>query len=279
MLQPWHPISASPLWLFSILVLLLVGFDLVLVRWLRLGKVAWKRVDYIWLIVAALGLYGAAADVRRTAAANSLPLQHDLRQVAYLSVVDSVRFMTGPAVCREFVRSNSSPKNFDEVQVEFNRVCTFARTLAHALPTTEPKALDRDFFLRRPPVTESALRENYQWLDQRVEDYLTADRQYSETVRGVERTSMDLFYAAIAPVLLVVALALRITKVTGEIRLERQTNFQRKMSKPGESGEPGCDNRRRMETIERPSPAFQEAEVNSDVSSPSSSSGPPGKTL
>jgi hypothetical protein len=38
----------TKLWpLIAFFVALLIGFHLVLVFWLKLGKVAWKRVDYI----------------------------------------------------------------------------------------------------------------------------------------------------------------------------------------------------------------------------------------
>ena len=48
----------------SIFVAKLIFLHAVLVFWLKLGKCAWKIVDYIWLSLAALGIFGAAGQAR-----------------------------------------------------------------------------------------------------------------------------------------------------------------------------------------------------------------------
>jgi hypothetical protein len=221
MLQPWIPLTAKPLWLFGILTVLLILFDLVLVRWLKLNKVAWKRVDYIWLSVAAIGLYGTAAEVRRLTAEESLPMRKEIREAAYDRVIDSVRLSTGGAVCRKFVRTDLSPPNFDEIVREFDSACKFTTTLAGAIPPKAPEKLDTTIFKRRPVVTDEGLKEQFGWIDSSLSDYFLADAAYRETERAKRRSDIDLAYSVGAPLLLIIALALRITKVTGEIRLDR----------------------------------------------------------
>lgn len=49
MTDPWMPPTTHLAVVLSAFGFALVIFDLVLVRWLKLGKVAWKRVDYLWL--------------------------------------------------------------------------------------------------------------------------------------------------------------------------------------------------------------------------------------
>ena len=49
-----------------------VLFHLLLVLWLKIGKRAWKIVDYIWLSLAALGIFGAAGQARQLVATNTV---------------------------------------------------------------------------------------------------------------------------------------------------------------------------------------------------------------
>lgn len=218
---PWLPITSEPSSLFIILVAFLLLFDWVLVRWLKLGKVAWKRVDYIWLGAAAIGLWGVATDVRRIAASSWLPWQREYRLISYQRVIRDVHALTETYVCRDFVRSDLSPENFNLVQKEFDSACAFGRELTEKLPTTPPDRLDRAIFRQRPIVTQASLRDLYLQLDQSLDSYEGAHRQYMSTVLAAERSSTEVAFSFASPVLFVMALALRFTKVTGEIRLDR----------------------------------------------------------
>ena len=73
------PFTASTWTILLIFVVLLIVFDLILVRWLKLGNFAWKIVDYIWLGVGALGLIGAASQSRQITATNFLPFAVEVK--------------------------------------------------------------------------------------------------------------------------------------------------------------------------------------------------------
>ena len=220
-LKPWSPFTSSPLTLLIIFVILLVILDVALVRVLRLGKVAWKRVDYVWLAITALGLISGAGEVRRLAASSSIEQQRDSRNFAYQRLLDSVRMTTGPSVWRTFVRSELSPPNFDEIQRHYDAVCKFAQTLLRALPSEPPDELNHAVFSGRPATNHADLREQYAWIDESAKSYDDANEQYHSTAGSAERTSGEVALAVLSPLLLAVALALRFTKVTGEIGLER----------------------------------------------------------
>ena len=49
-------ISATPLYLFLVFVVVLAAMHLALVRRRSLSDIAWKHMDYVWLAAAALGL-------------------------------------------------------------------------------------------------------------------------------------------------------------------------------------------------------------------------------
>ncbi|MFH1741647.1 MAG: hypothetical protein ABIH23_21795 [bacterium] len=64
------PILIQTRWIFGVFIFAIVAFHLVLVCWMKLGEKAWKRVDYIWLVVGALGILSALEKPRETLAKN-----------------------------------------------------------------------------------------------------------------------------------------------------------------------------------------------------------------
>jgi hypothetical protein len=69
------PASANLTIVFAVFIAALILFYLVLVRWIGLGKIGWKYIDYIWLSFGALGLVSTAADVRMTSASTLAGMQ------------------------------------------------------------------------------------------------------------------------------------------------------------------------------------------------------------
>jgi hypothetical protein len=213
------PLAAHPGQLLSVFVALLVIFDLILVRWLKIDAIAWKRVDYIWLCAAAVGLIGTSMDARRVLAEAAIDNRRIDRELAYAEVLYNVKFMTGPAVCRTFTRREYSPSNFDQIQAEYDAVCKFARE--SALPTKPPETLTEFHMASRPSTSNEVLLDIFKDLDRALARYRTADSEYHGTVDMAKRRGADLALITISPILVTLALALRITKVTGELAEKR----------------------------------------------------------
>jgi len=205
----------------------LVVFDLVLVRWLKLGKVAWKRVDYVWLGFAAFGLIGSVAQVRISSASAQLGLFEQRATTAFNDAKSLVDFYaTKPGViCRTFVRSEHSapPDQFQRMQHEYDVACQWITQFAKAIPSRPPNPItriDQSILPPRPEVTDSALKGKFRGLDRQF-GFFNQRVDELEIVRaraGATATEQTIVY--LWPFLLAFALALRITKVTGEIRFE-----------------------------------------------------------
>jgi len=221
------PLSARPAVVLGVFAVLLVLFDVLLVRWLKLGKVAWKRVDYIWLGFGALGLLGAVAQVRMASAAAQIEMHESRVAVALNSVKSLIELYakTPGAICRTFVRSEYSPppEEFQRSQNEYNTACAWAKQMADTLAmraSSPPEPIDRASLPSRPVVADGALRDMFRGLDRQFEYF----DQNIETYRAVreksKQTPFEQFLVFLGPFLLAIALAIRITKVTGEIKLE-----------------------------------------------------------
>ncbi len=210
--------------LLGIFVFFLFTLDIILVRWLKLGKTAWKRVDYIWLAVAGLGLLSTSSEARRLLATNLIENQKVFTAALYSHFQQQVQFGTGPVICRQFVRTQYSPENLDEAQREYDVACEYFKSLVTVLPATVSEEFDRveiPSSLKRPSVTDRILIEDFKRLDQAFGDYDQAQQVLEELVASQSRSNLEMTVAILGPLLLAFALALRITKVTGEIKLEK----------------------------------------------------------
>lgn len=219
------PFFTATTGVFAVFVASLVAFDLILVRWLKLGKTAWKRVDYIWLGVGVLGILGSV-EVPRTIVSHNLLAQAEFGMIWSASNLRiTAGFGTSPAICRTFVRSEFSPPEpeFSDSQREYDAVCSWFKSVAKVLPkepanVTAPIAMES--FGPIPATSDSQLR----WA---VAEFENAVRGANQQLAEIERlraigaqTEFESVLRILGPLLLTIAVALRITKVTGELKNE-----------------------------------------------------------
>ncbi len=137
-------------------------------------------------------------------------------------VETALHFGRSAAICRRFVRSEFSPPQaeFDRIQREFDAQCAWF--------TQAIERLNSSPFPKRQPVTLDDLggpppKGGDDWASTRVpgtiQHYNAAVTQLRRLSEEARQTDLELMLTAIGPFLLVIALALRIAKVSGEIRL------------------------------------------------------------
>src|SRR5712691_11505925 len=116
------PGITSTLWVLGTFLLALAVFHLLLVWWMPLDKIAWKKVDYFWLSLALLGVICGVWSARQEIASGVVSTARSRLEFAASQVEDRLAFGRGPAICRTFVRSEYSPppEEFDRIQREFN---------------------------------------------------------------------------------------------------------------------------------------------------------------
>jgi hypothetical protein len=219
MFNPFFPPTTRPVWVFVAFLLVLGISDIVLVRWLRVGRRGWKYLDYVWLGFGVLGLIGSAAEARRAVASAQIGFANDHKASSYDLLRAEAGFVSGGAVCRRFERDEWSPSNLPEIQAEYDRVCEYGKQLKARLPAEPPQQLDVTPFRNRPKVGDGMLSQIYAELDSAVLRYQGVETRVAEVLTAAERSEADVTWSILSPLLLAVALALRITKVTGELKL------------------------------------------------------------
>jgi hypothetical protein len=218
--QPFFPSGANLYVVFGVFAFLLILFDLTLVRWARLSSSSWKIVDYIWLGFAALGLFSAAAQVRALAATNQISMFQQRAAVGsshLRGLVTLLESRPGP-LCRTF------PRSLEGVQQEYDQACEWFDHLGSAilreLPMP-PKPISAASLPSRPDASIDDLNVIIDGFYRQLESYNQDVEALLAVYNATQRSDFEDQLIYLGPFLLALALALRISKVTGEIKLAR----------------------------------------------------------
>ena len=202
-------------------------FHVVLVFMAKLDKNAWKWVDYFWLSFALIGLVGQVAESRRITATGFRSMSEAKLESNFRILRDRIDFYANSeAFCRQPVRTSSSPpeEEFNRIKLEFDRACEWAKKYASTMPKTVQPPFAELLWIEFPYAqneASSATKDSMDSIRQSVEEYNLLVREHTGLLQSQEKSEFERTLAMLSPLLLAVALALRITKVTGEIRLDR----------------------------------------------------------
>ena len=213
-------LAASPA-LTSLLfggVLVVLHYALVF-KW-PLSDLTWKKVDYAWLGVAAIGLLLASYQADHFLSARAVrDAEIPRTQMEYRILRDSIR-ANASSFCSPHARSLWSPPDYDAIVTEHQLLCDATRELDSAMPmeVSPPfPALPDTGYKTLPlnPRYETWFAEN---LTRQADRYESQRRRYLEFDASRQAAPLEEGFTILGPFFLALALALRITKVSGEIR-------------------------------------------------------------
>lgn len=144
--------------------------------------------------------------------------------VAYDLLRGHLKFGADIGYCRTFVRSAFSPSNMEEGQKEYDLVCEWNKAAFSVLPMLDihsPVKLKSDLFASFPKVKEQMLTNYRQEGENLVASFNEAVERLLQVRAAMEHSSLERTLSILWPLLLGISVALRITKVTGELRLEK----------------------------------------------------------
>ena len=219
---------ATDFWsLLGILLVLVVLCHATILGLLKLDKVGLKRLDYFWLGIAAIGLIKTAGDTRAWWATSQLPsaarrLDFSIGELQSRVVQNPPRYLS-----TEFIRTEYSPPEpeFSNVQAQYRRAWEWVKSLPPHLPVSPGPPYPKIDFAKAPPpdgITDPNVESTVQWIQRLLNEYESRRKEYEVLMTEVKRTDGEAMYLVFGPILLCLALAIRITKVTGEIRMERK---------------------------------------------------------
>jgi len=207
-------------WYFLLLLgFFLAAFHYLFIRKFPLCNKTWKRLDYLWLGVAAIGLISLASNIRIDIASNWVDFERQ-RATSYFSITGFLQ--ENPVdtyYCMEIATSDNSPPNIDEIIQDFDAACTWREEVHVLLSNLKPEELPEIPLASLPKMGTQQLTftdiEN--WLTKMTAEYNAQRQIYYDTVALSKRSGFENFLEFLAPYLLSFALAIRITKVTYEV--------------------------------------------------------------
>ena len=192
--------------------------------WYRLRPASfWKKIDYAWLSMAFLGLIGTVNANRVTYSDRMAELATHRSKFAFEWVQQVAKFGMN-AGCREFVPSEFSPSPdvMEKTQREFDEQCQWFRKIAEALKNIDSTSIQQINILQLAgSQPKGGDQEAYTSFNESVVRYNTLIMELEILKDTEDSKGWTEGIQFLSPFLFAIALALRITKVSGEIKLTK----------------------------------------------------------
>jgi hypothetical protein len=203
-----------------IFLLLLLLFHVLFVWWKPLTDRQWKQVDYIWVGLSVFALLFYVADFRKYTDKIDFAYKDSNWRSMIPIVAGYFTWMEGYLCHTEFTITENTPKNWQETADKRKKACDFISgaqiNVKNEVNKPEPD-LRSELILSGKDVLEAALGKNY--VDAILNNLETQHKLTTIRNELRERTRDDLSLAKVfAFLFLVIALPLRLTKVTADVK-------------------------------------------------------------
>ncbi|WP_205756844.1 hypothetical protein [Solilutibacter silvestris] len=218
----------NPLYLFLFFILIAITFHIALVRHWPLNELNWKKVDYLWISLSLISIIGLSATIRTDWYSTTLIIDRYARQSRLEDLKHALADATGAAICRATLRTEYSPSNIDQIVAEYQSACEVFKKLS-SIDTLNNKDEARGFVELLPESLQPLRRkfnqpeiiEEFDSIENAHNGFLKSIQEENKTRNLASKSDFEKIMSIFAAPLLVIALALRLTKVTGEISLKK----------------------------------------------------------
>lgn len=199
----------------------LIIFHYLLVWRKNLSKKLWKKIDYVWLSTALLGIISIISEQRINTAQNWFTIEQGRLEFLYNQIKYSVNPSQHSYYCMEFIKTDYSPIDFDERVRNSQLECQWTKKAYEYVSKIDIQKLPTIKYEDFPQINfTSPYFDNYTRLKQEINDYNKQLKIVLEMKELSNKSSFENILFDIAPFILILALSLRITKVTGELKYD-----------------------------------------------------------
>lgn len=207
-------------WIFGIFAIATLIFHAIFIwRW-KLKAVDWKRVDYVWLSMALIGLVSTVGNGRELLARNLLQIE----QSRLASLYEHMRYQARVGLPEPLCFASENPSKFQSPEVarqrarEFGSQCAWFKKVSAVLDASDsPKKLAYDGF---GPFPAGGDQNAHARFTEVVELFNSETDRVDHLAAEAKSTDFEEIARLLGPALIALALALRITKVTAEVKAE-----------------------------------------------------------
>jgi len=220
----------------AILLLFILSalLHLLFIRLYKLGKVGWKVVDYVWLFLAVIGTIGTVAESSK--AKLNIIVEERIKDSAKLlqSIKSDADSGSQLPQLIKFAKEKNLNWYTDISKLDAEAYSGWCKSVtAQVADISSGKAQSLDYFKGRYPLGPDVSNIS---LSRRLSKSILDFAEYNSDVREIARLKEEiksqehkiLSSKVWSPLLLIIALALRFAKATGELIIERQSQKQQK---------------------------------------------------
>ncbi len=215
--------DGSTLAIFFVILTILLHIMLII---FKPGKLILRITDYIWILVAFIGLVKLTSDIRQMVVNNYVQNESLRVDHARSFLVDSLKYLKLDA-CRTFFRTKESPDNFDEIVQDYNSSCLwFKKNIEQSPYPFDTIINNKDYFSSmKQSVSNISMLEHIASIQKIQKTYLDAKDKLQNIEHLKSKADGELLLFYLSPLIICFALSLRLTKVTGDWMLERRKNI------------------------------------------------------
>lgn len=173
----------------------------------------WKKVEIIFLILSFISILGVCQ--RADAILNSIELESEMYRFSFIKgqIKEKISYMQGPSICREFIKNEFTPSNFDEVDRQYKFTCNFFKENASKISDeiTAGRELSLDAF-------DQSKVENNRVIMQDIFHWGSIGKQYNQLMHSIKSKQenqprgFSAILIVLSPMILTFALSLRMSK-------------------------------------------------------------------
>jgi hypothetical protein len=191
----------------------------------RFGDIHWKRVDYVWIIAGSTGLVFQFIQIGLDSKLSNLKLEEGFGALSSQSLNIAAEALSDDSICvpTSVTGKDDTSKNS---AIELADACLLFQTIRPVAPRST--AVDMKIFINFDSVFPTAEKITNPLVVERVKRFKQEYADYEQQANSINNMKYSVrtyqqylkFFQAITTVLLVLAVALRLAKVKGEIRLK-----------------------------------------------------------
>lgn len=191
----------------------------------RLDDIGWKKVDYVWIAIGSMGLMLQFIQIGLDSKMASLSMEESFGRLDAQNLNIAASELSGSSICLQTSPADND-ENSNDLAAELAGACKKFQIIRPAKPRST--VVDSNIIMHFEIVNIDAEKIKSQVLAAKVKNFKQAFTQYENQAQSIQDIrsfaskykNYFLFLKILSTLSLIVAIALRLAKVTGEIRLK-----------------------------------------------------------
>lgn len=199
----------------------------------KLDDQGWKKVDYWWIGIGTFALFIQFFQVNISLDTASVAMEESIARAINQNLNIAAADLSGPAICLPAKSTVRKERSLEQIK-ELDDACTYFTTIRPALRfsvSADNRVVDYLSKQSVPKFTSEEIQRKAQQLSIRYQAYVEQDRKVKE-IDGALKQNKAIAEVTkyLAFMSLIVAVALRLIKVTGEIRVKDESSEAAKIT-------------------------------------------------